>query len=291
MNKDITNKFKLLVSLIVFPASAFLLPLLVKAIRPELTHLSRGGSLVLNEVVSLISFLVVILLFKDYFTNSVSLIFEKKEGKVSDFFKKLSIGVGITYLVKFIITFIVVYVSLLLGISTTVENQEILQSYVSDYAPLLFVAIGIIAPLCEETLFRGAFKEAIKNKWVFITVSGFIFGLMHVVDGYTLIIGILLIGLYLDYVLNQYKGKKRVYLSLGGVILISILCGCLLYFQYGNLLLIMKNLKLSEVIGSLTYIGLGLCLAYLYDKYNNIWIPIGVHATNNLLGFIAMLFL
>jgi len=47
--------------------------------------------------------------------------------------------------------------------------------------------------MVEELVFRKAFKDAIKNKWLFIIISGLIFGGMHVVGSYTTITDLLFI--------------------------------------------------------------------------------------------------
>ena len=52
-----------------------------------------------------------------------------------------------------------------------------------------------------------------------------------------------------------------------------------------------KSLNISETINSISYIALGMYLAYLYIKEDNIIINIGVHALNNILSMIALLLL
>lgn len=60
------------------------------------------------------------------------------------------------------------------------NNEEIVRSYI-DIAPLLmFFEVSIYAPITEELLFRKSIRELINNKWLYILVSGFIFGLLHV---------------------------------------------------------------------------------------------------------------
>lgn len=40
---------------------------------------------------------------------------------------------------------------------------------------------SILAPFIEELIFRKAFKDAIKSKWLFVLTSGIVFGCLHVV--------------------------------------------------------------------------------------------------------------
>jgi len=291
MNKELTNKLKLVVSLSSIPLVSWGIVNLMNILKPGLTSISRLSAMLLNEVIFLSSFVIVILLFKDFFIRNISLLTKKESGKYKKLFSTILESFALFMVVKYIVGVVVTLLLSLLGLSTVIENQALVESFVDVSIPLLVISSCIFAPITEEFLFRGAIKEAIKNKWVFITVSGLIFGLMHVLDGYTLILGVLLVGLYLDFIINKYKGRERVYLSICGVLIIILLCGWILFFQYGNLLNLVKNVNKTEIIGSAIYISMGAMLAHLYYKYDNIWINIGVHALNNALGVIAILFL
>lgn len=87
-------------------------------------------------------------------------------------FKYYIVGLGIMILSNLIIT-------LILG-GGVGNNEEIVRSYI-DVAPfLMFLEVAIYAPLAEELLFRKSIREVIKNKWLYIFISGFIFGALHV---------------------------------------------------------------------------------------------------------------
>lgn len=59
-------------------------------------------------------------------------------------------------------------------------NEQTVQSMISSLPWLMLINAGILAPINEEIIFRKSFKNVIKNKWFFVLVSGFVFGLMHV---------------------------------------------------------------------------------------------------------------
>lgn len=59
-------------------------------------------------------------------------------------------------------------------------NEQTIQSMISSLPWLMLINAGILAPINEEIIFRKSFKSVIKNKWFFVLVSGFVFGLMHV---------------------------------------------------------------------------------------------------------------
>ena len=61
------------------------------------------------------------------------------------------------------------------------NNEQAVQSMISSLPWLMVINAGFIAPIIEEIIFRKAFKNIFKNKWLFIVSSGIIFGLMHVI--------------------------------------------------------------------------------------------------------------
>lgn len=60
-------------------------------------------------------------------------------------------------------------------------NEAGVQSIIKTVPLLSFISVGILGPIIEEFTFRKAFYDIFKNKDAFIVISGFIFGLMHVV--------------------------------------------------------------------------------------------------------------
>ncbi len=290
MKKEILEKLKLILVFLTFPLIEEGARYLVRWLSSDAHTISKVSILLLNEVLSLGMFLIILLAYKKLFMRNVSLLTEKRKGKFKDLFKNVLIGYGVLMLVKFIVAFITVAILIALGQETTVQNQALIEEYAQYSMIVMGIGACIIAPISEEFCFRGIIKEAIKNKWVFISVSGITFGLMHVLDRYTLIIGILLIGVYLDYIFNQYNGNKKIYLSICGVLLISLLVGGVVYLQDGNLFKLIKHINLTEAIGSIVYMSMGWVLAYLYYKFNNIWVNVGVHSLNNIVGFITLLF-
>ena len=70
-----------------------------------------------------------------------------------------------------------------LGIEMDENTQQIITSMMKE--PWGYVAVGILAPLAEEVVFRGAILRTLlgimskKNHWVAIMISAAIFGLVH----------------------------------------------------------------------------------------------------------------
>lgn len=61
-------------------------------------------------------------------------------------------------------------------------NEEQVRNYL-DLLPLFMIFNTVIyAPISEELTFRKSIKDAISNKWVYVMISGVIFGLLHIIN-------------------------------------------------------------------------------------------------------------
>ena len=102
--------------------------------------------------------------FKPFFKNFAN--------NFEEAFKYYFIGLGIMIFSNLIITFV-----LNGGVG---ENEETVRSYI-DIAPfLMLLEVSIYAPLAEELLFRKSIRDVVSNKWLYVLLSGFIFGALHV---------------------------------------------------------------------------------------------------------------
>ena len=66
----------------------------------------------------------------------------------------------------------------------------------------------ITAPIIEEFIFRKSFKNIFKLKYLFIIISGFIFGILHVADFSNIsqiLLGIPYILMGIDFAYIYYK--------------------------------------------------------------------------------------
>ena len=61
------------------------------------------------------------------------------------------------------------------------NNEESVQGMISALPWLMLLNAGVVAPFVEEMVFRKSLKDVFSNKWLFIGVSGLLFGLAHVV--------------------------------------------------------------------------------------------------------------
>lgn len=103
--------------------------------------------------------------FKPYFKN-----FGKN---FENSFKYYLVGVGVMIFSNLIIT--------LLFQGDLSTNEVLVRSYINASPLLMAIDISFYAPLAEELLFRKSVRDVVKNKWLYIFISGFIFGGMHVI--------------------------------------------------------------------------------------------------------------
>jgi membrane protease YdiL (CAAX protease family) len=135
--------------------------------------LTRSLLLLFSEGITLIIIIVLyykdikkdILKFKKYKKDKLSIIYDHS-------FRYWLVGLIIMFVSNFIIS--------KLGIGSASNDVKVINNLAAS--PLIFGSMTlIIKPIIEELIFRLSFKNVIKNKWLFIIISGVIFGAIHVV--------------------------------------------------------------------------------------------------------------
>lgn len=295
MNENKKNIGKLIISILLF---FYLATFVVLAIRTFGIPLDGGNNLhvvIIDFSVSGLLSVILLLLHWDLIKDSVKKISLKYGKNIWGFFKTVIIAFLAMYVFKIVAAQIDVFLLTLFGLSeeSTVENQALIEELMASAPAMMIISTSIFAPIEEELLFRGAIGKVIKNKKVFIVVSGLIFGLMHVTGSITLVLELLLLGVVISYILSNEKLTKdnKKILSVISLVVILLLFGGVFYFQKGNLISVIMGADLVEVFGSILYISMGIFFAALYARNENILLNIGVHAANNILGVIALLFL
>lgn len=65
------------------------------------------------------------------------------------------------------------------------NNESAVRSLIEASPIATFIITAFLAPFIEEIIFRKAFKDIFKEKWLFILTSGIVFGSLHVVGSIT----------------------------------------------------------------------------------------------------------
>lgn len=100
--------------------------------------------------------------------------FKKNFGKYTD--------IGIKYwMVGFILMMIINSIIVFFFLGSTATNESGVREIIFSTPFIAFIMTCILAPFIEEVIFRKAFKDVLKNKWLFILMSGIVFGSLHVI--------------------------------------------------------------------------------------------------------------
>ena len=211
--------------------------------------------------------------------------------KILRFILRLFLVFIIFMAIKIGVSIVIYIITSLLGLSSQSNNQEIIEKIIKVHPIGMFLSVCVFAPIVEELIFRGSVRRVVTNDKLFVLTSGLLFGLIHVLQRNLPIIIVLITAYLINLIIQSTLDKKnKVLISIGTCIAMFTIM--LLNFQFtsGDLIGLIKNISLSETINSLSYITMGLCLAYMYKRYNNIYLNIGVHALNNLFGYLVLIF-
>lgn len=140
---------------------------------------------------------------------------------------------GIKYIKKYISIYILGLIAMsisniILYEITNIEisnNEQLVRDYIKLLPIYMTFSCVIYAPIVEEITFRKTFRNIIDNKYIFILVSGIMFGLVHITG---------------------------------------------------------DTIGINDYLLSIPYILMGISLAYIYYKSNNIFTTITIHSLHNL---------
>lgn len=230
MKAKIINILKLLFSFLLFTYVSTIIGYILEFLGVDISKLSLFEDTIISVSISL--FLMIILIITYY----KDLKKDFKEFKVNFMSKALfALKIfAVFMLIKFAASYVSVLISNIFNITDiTSENQTSINEILGQYPILMTFSAVCLAPIYEEILFRLGFRKCINNKFLFIIISGTLFGLIHIFP---------------------------------------------------------TDLNLGiALIQSITYVAMGLALAYFYQKYDNIFYSILLHFYNNLLSIIFIL--
>ena len=162
-----------LITFLIFYFSSYLQVIPIALFNINVNNYTASDLAIVNTFTDLILVLIlVVLYFKEL----------KKEFKTFKNSWKLSMDTAFKY--WFIGLMIMCISNIAIGLITslgTSSNEQAVQTLVSSNPYLMLFTAGILAPIAEEITFRKGVSKIFKNKWVYATASGLIFGLLHVI--------------------------------------------------------------------------------------------------------------
>ncbi len=121
----------------------------------------------------LIILIIIIFILKDTVYNNFKIYIRNVKEYLSKYIQYWFIALGLMYVSNFIIIFITKDIA---------QNEQSVRALFEANPILTFVLASLLAPLLEELVFRLSIYKIIgKYKYLFIAVSGLIFGSMHVI--------------------------------------------------------------------------------------------------------------
>ena len=231
MKKNIINIIKLLFCILVFLYVGDFYRLFLKVFNIKV--LTNKGEVISQFILSLLLFILLLLLYNKTFKKDYNRFKKNYTNNLYIIIRLFLIFIVLKYFTGMLSSVIMVLLGYDVSYITSV-NQELILAYVKANPILMIISSSFIAPFYEEGLFRLGFKKVFNNKWLFIIISGSLFGFLHVfpLNGLPLIVGL---------------------------------------------------------VQSILYVIMGMVLSYIYYKYDNIYMSIGVHFLNNLLSMLIII--
>ena len=138
----------------------------------DINNLTTNGKFVVNILYEAVILFIIILILKETVINDFNIYKKNIKAYYTEYIKYWFLALGLMYVSNFIILFF----------NNDIANNEQAVRQLFDSNPFLtFILASLLAPLLEELIFRLSIYKIIgKNKYLFIAISGLIFGLMHV---------------------------------------------------------------------------------------------------------------
>ncbi len=178
MKEKIINIVKIIILFAAFFGLNSLIQYLLIKAGADLSQFSYSDNGYYDAFIETIFAILVILFYQNYLIKDSKDF--KKNPKENTY--KLLKYIIILFVIKIgsaIVTALLYYI-FIGGTYNTSENQKMV-NLITDNSPVLMVISAVfLAPIVEEGIFRLGLHKVIKNKWLFIIISGLIFGLMHV---------------------------------------------------------------------------------------------------------------
>ena len=221
MLKDkIYNTLKLLLCLVFFFSISNITSLFLNVFNIDKNKIGLFGNTLYQFIVSFILFALLLILYKDTIKKDFKNLKKDFKNNIIYIIKTFLIFIIVKYLVSILSSIIMVLCGL--GTENIVSvNQSILEDYIKAAPLLMLISVAFLGPFYEEGIFRLAFKKVIDNKWLYIIISGSLFGILHVFplsDGVTLPVGIIqsisyvTMGMFFSYV---YYKKDNIFFTVG----------------------------------------------------------------------------
>lgn len=122
-----------------------------------------------------------IILIGIYFLIYKKTIINDFKNYIKDFSNNFTIGIKY-WLIGFIIMIVSNLIITFILNKGLAGNEEEVRSYIDSFPLFMIFNTVIYAPLTEELTFRKSIKDAVSNKWIYVLISGLVFGGLHIIS-------------------------------------------------------------------------------------------------------------
>lgn len=173
--KHLWNKYtKFLLTIFLFFSSAYFQLIPIKIFNLDINNLTQKIKILLTIFSNIINALILILMYYKDIKKDFKVFLENKNEMLDEGFKIWIIGLILMAGSNVVIN--------LLSPNKIASNEESIRAMITASPYIMLLNTSVLAPLIEELTFRKAFKDIIDNKWLFVIISGFVFGALHVVS-------------------------------------------------------------------------------------------------------------
>ena len=161
-----------LVTFLIFYFSSYLQVIPIALFNIDVNNYTASDLAIVNTFTDLILVLILIVLY-----------FKELKKEFKSFKKNWKLNMDTAFKYWFIGLMIMCISNIAIGLITslsTSSNEQAVQGLISSTPYLMLFTAGILAPIAEEITFRKGVSKIFKNKWVYATASGLIFGFLHV---------------------------------------------------------------------------------------------------------------
>ena len=162
-----------LLTFLIFYFSSYLQVIPIALFNIDVNNYTASDLAIVNTFTDLILVLILIILY-----------FKELKKEFKSFKKNWKLNMDTAFKYWFIGLMIMCISNIAIGLITdlsTSSNEQAVQTLVSSTPYLMLFTAGILAPIAEEITFRKGVSKIFKNKWIYATASGLIFGLLHVI--------------------------------------------------------------------------------------------------------------
>lgn len=149
----------------------------------DINELSFNNRIIYSFIYNIfICSIIIIILYKD-FINDFKDFKKNYSNLINKYFKYWFLLFGLMVISNLIIQKIYP--------GSIAANEQNIQENLSKIPIYTIISACIFAPIIEELVFRMSIKKIFNNKYIFIIVSGLIFGSLHVINSLTNILDLL----------------------------------------------------------------------------------------------------